>query len=255
MSKIIKASHIKRESDQVIYQVPNISRHDHNIVKQEETQEYLSQETANKIYFETKQMMEEVLAEAKRKADEIIKNAQHKAEETLAATAKEKESLEETAYQQGFERGYQDGQEQGEKSKKDQYPQFLNLLQQLREEKEDYLKDNEKNMVELVMLIAQKVLNTVVEAKPEVIHSIVQNCVEKVMDAERITVRLNPQHIPYLSVYRDKYPDNMTIEEDQNIPYGGCMVITENGFIESSIDEQMELLRADLQEVVRNAGH
>lgn len=214
----------------------------------------LSTDTTDAIYQETKAMLEDLIAQAQSKADYILLKAREEAQELRERAAEEVQALKDSAWQEGYARGQNDARENSEKEFNELYGRVLSLMDGIRRDSEQLLIKHEQDIIEIILAVIEKVLGTVVEAKPEIIVSIVRNLLEQVREAEKITVRVNPVHIPYLSGYEEVFKElnteNLQIVEDPAIGPGDCLISTENGFLDSRIDEQMRVLRQALQEVV-----
>lgn len=220
--------------------------------------ECLTQETADALYIETKVMLEELISQAQCKADEIILKAKEEAQRIMEQANRESQITKDTAYQEGYEQGVKKGLTQTAEEMKDKYEALLTLFNDFKLQKEEYLIKQEKEIVELVVALTEKIIGTIVDLQPEVISHIIKNTLEHVNGAQRITIKVNPIHIPYLSGYQEMFinngPENIQILEDSNIKPGNCRIITENGFVDSLLEVQLRELKQALLEVVDHAG-
>jgi len=262
LSKIIKARFVINENKAYLSSVTEPQKTTTAQVRQiahyEREDNHLTQEAADALYHETKVMLEELVAQAQIKADDIILKAKEEAQILVETAAQESQVIRDDAYREGYAEGEKQGLEKVESEIKPLYRQVLSLIEEINRDKENLYKKREKDVVELVLAITEKVLGTVVEAKPEIICHIVKNSLEQVRDAEKIIVKVNPIHIPYLSGYeelfKDIYTEKLQIVDDPAIEQGDCQIVTENGFLDSIIEEQIVLLRQALLEVVEHAG-
>lgn len=221
-----------------------------------EEAEYFTQDTADALYTETKMMIEELLSQAQSKSEAMILKAKEEAQSTLEQAEQESKTISEDAYSKGFAQGLQEGLAEAGEDIKSGYDALASLINDLKHQKEQYLAKQEKEMVELVIALTEKVLGTIIDIRPEVISHIVKNTLAQVSGALRITVKVNPIHIPYLSEYQDIFSDtgceSMQVLEDCNIKPGNCRVITENGFVDSLLEAQLGELKQALLEVVEH---
>lgn len=246
MSKIIKARFIVNDNRK-------------SIPKREENakSESFNQETADALYLETKAMLEELVGQAQKKADEIILKAREEAQAEVEHSRQESTRIKDAAYKEGYDQGYQTGLAEASNSLQNLYGDVVSLISSLQKEKEEFLRKQEVEMIELVVALAEKLIGTVFETRPEVISHVVKNTLEHVKDAQRVTVRVNPIHIPYLSgseeITKDTTIEKLNITEDPTIKPGDCQVVTENGFLDSILEEQLVGIRQALLEVVDHA--
>ena len=217
----------------------------------------LTKETSEELYQETKAMLEEMVAQAQARADNIMLMAKENAQKLMEQAEQESQAIKDSAFQEGYAEGLRTGLENGENQVKPLYPQVLSLIEEIAGQKDSLIKEQEKNLIELTLAITEKLLGTIIEAKPEIICHIVKNSLELVRETERITVKVNPIHIPYLSgcpeLIKDVNKEKLQIVEDSAIRPGDCQIATENGFLDLMIDEQLAVLKEALLEVVEHA--
>jgi flagellar assembly protein FliH len=265
LSKIIKACFVKEEHIQgpecferkkAFKTVPTPFNPD--IIATTESQEEFTQKTATAIYLETKEMINELITEAQKKAETIIFQAEKKAEELTVKSQAEYEKVKQNAYEEGSQAGYQDGTQKVEEESRACAAQMETLITELENLKKNYFSSHVEEILELVLQISQKVINAAIEFKPEIICTIVQNVLAEAAEAESITIKVNPVHLPYLDVayenMQEKKRSKVKIEQEPGIKPGDCLVVTENGFIDAQIDEQMVILKQALKDEIGHAG-
>jgi len=216
----------------------------------------LHEDNTAALFNETKNMLEELLAEGQQKADLLVLQARERAEEHLEKCRDEGQSIKDTAYQEGFQRGYEEAREKYENEIKSIHEASLNIFQQMQMERDRYFKEQEKEIIELVFVLLEKIVGTVIEEIPEAMGQIIENLLEQLKENEKVIIRVNPIHIPYLCSFDghfgERFTDRFQIIDDVEIQPGNCQIITENGFVDSKIDEQIILLKQALLEVVNH---
>lgn len=219
---------------------------------QNKTTEEFTRETSTAIYLETKAIVNELIMEAEKKATAILGEAQSKADQLLQQAQQEREELLKKAQEEGFQKGYQESIEKAEEEIAVYKAQTLDLLNSLSVLKKNYLAEQADDILDLIMLITKKMLNVAIEYKPEVIASIVKKVLEETSEAESITIKVNPIHMPFLDFTNENILDlvknKFTVEPDSGIKPGDCIVVTEKGFIDAQIDEQMQYLKKVIKE-------
>jgi len=211
----------------------------------------LQEDSAAELYQETKALLEELLAEGQQKADQLILEAREQAAEHLERSRLESEAYKETAYQEGFERGYNEARDRFDEEMRSVRESFAALLTEFQLERKKRFAEQQKDIVELIFALMNKIVGIVVESAPEAMGVIIEDLLEQVKENEKVVVRVNPIHIPYLCGFGDKFQ----IIDDAEILPGNCQIITENGFIDSQIDEQLSLLKHALLEAVDHDGN
>ncbi|MGI6587732.1 MAG: FliH/SctL family protein [Peptococcia bacterium] len=247
MSKVIKSCFVKKKEKKSLGTNDSFAKASFG-----ESQGEFTRETAHAIYQETKMMMEELVSEAQKKAKAIICEAERGVEKLKQESQVEYEQVKKTAYQEGVQSGYEEGMKKAEEEIKVLAEETKRLAKNLGDYKVKYMQENAEEIITLVLTIAKKIINTIVELKPEIICNIVKNVLEEAGDAEKLIVKVNPLHLPYLDVYDQQYQEMSTgklcFEGDSEVELGGCVLVTENGFIDAQIDEQLLLLKKALKE-------
>lgn len=247
MSKVIKACFVKDRDLHKLESNKAFASASHRGKQGEFTEE-----TGYEIYQETKLMLEELASEAQKKAEALISAAEEKADELMNKGQREYEQVQKNAYEEGLKLGYQEGMAKAEEEIKILAEETKLLAKNLVTFKEKYFQENEEGIIDLVLTISQKIITAVIELKPEIIGSIVKNVLEEVSDAEKITIKVNPLHLPYLDTddasFKEVNTNKLSFAGDAEIEPGGCLIVTENGFVETKIDEQLLLLKKALRE-------
>ncbi|MBZ4653164.1 MAG: fliH [Peptococcaceae bacterium] len=234
MSKIIKANFVKNE---LRTRLPVANNEDIP----------LTRDTAQAIYLETKVMIEELIAEAQQKADEITLKSRSQAQMILETAHQESQDIKNRAYEEGYRLGYEKGLAEARHEIKELHGHAQELIGALQQEKLNMLKAYESELLDLVMLITEKILGVIVEVKPEIINGVISRTLSQTAENGKIMVKVNPFHIPYLNISREH--DNVVIQEDVSVKPGGCVIISENGIIDAQLEGQIALLKQALRDV------
>jgi len=208
----------------------------------------LTPEAAELIYSETKQMIEELMESAQQQSEQLLLQAKAQAQDILEKSQAEVEILKEQAYKTGFEQGYQDGYSRADEEVHKLQDQTKTLLETLLKDREEAFQRYEKEIVDLVILLTEKILGTAAETKPEIINHLVKKVLAEAGEAEKMTIKVNPIHVPYLGSF-----EKIQIVEDSSLLPGECVVVSENGFIESRISEQLAILKQTMLDVTGHA--
>lgn len=218
---------------------------------------HLTQEAAEEIYNDTKKMIEELMEDARNQAADLMFQAKASAQELIEKSQSEVENIKDQAYKLGYEQGYQAGKVQAEEDAASIRKQMRAVMEDLVLKKEEFLKEYEQEMVNLVILLTEKILGAAAEIKPEIINQIVKRVLREVGETERIIIKVNPIHIPYLDTFEDEQSNSLEkkigIAEDSDLQPGECIVISDNGFIEAKIPQQLDILKQAMLDVTENA--
>jgi flagellar assembly protein FliH len=205
---------------------------------------------------------ERMETEARAQGEALIRNAQEEARAYLSQAQTEAEAFKETAFQEGYQEGCRIGKEEtslqlAAKMEPD-IQRFNALLHTMIEQQEFFLLSQDVPVLEMILAMAEKILGTAIALKPELIQTIIKNILSTLNETGRIVIKVNPVHIPYLNdhgaIFDNIDPERLQIEEDPGIKPGGCHIVTEIGFMEADMDEQMEMLKKVLREEAYHAG-
>lgn len=255
MSKIIKAQYVVKKNIAVKTIVNN---EEEKTQLQEISQETLSQKAADNIYQETKQMIEELMLQAHKRADEIILKAKEDAQKIVENSTIEVERIQREAYENAYKIGYDEGITKSNEELDGVYTSVLALAEGLRLEKVNHIQENKKEIIELIFSLTEKIVNTVIDIKPEIINNIIGKIVEHIQESEKIIIKVNSLHMPFLNSHLESITKGdsewIRILEDDSLEAGDCVVLTETGNIENIVVEQVKMLKETLLEEVANAG-
>ncbi len=164
---------------------------------------------------------------------------------------------EEQAYRKGFDEGRAQGLSEGETAGLAQGMQKIEpLVSSIKEaliqlnaiRKETYLQI-EKEVVELALAIAQKVICREVATDKETVVCVAKEALAKIDDPGKITIKMNPADLHFIKQTKFQLANmiadvnNVTFEGDESIQSGGCIIETQLGEIDARIEKQLEAVR------------
>ena len=158
----------------------------------------------------------------------------------------------EQAYKSGFEDGKEIMMEEQEKV----VQLFLSLIEELKKQREEYLKSIEKEMVGLSLEIASKVIQQKIKQDEKVILKNLKHALKHLLDKGRIIIRLNPADLEIVNKHSEELKvaqglKELILEEDSKVTRGGCLIQSELGNIDARIETQLGLIGKALLEVTR----
>ncbi len=190
-----------------------------------------------------KQGVREILADA-------MNNIKAKAEE-----------IKTHSFQEGRESGYQNGFREGEDAARNEFLPFMKTLENLVEELSLFRKNMyskvEREMVQMVIGLAKKIIQTDLESRKDSIRDIIQLAVGSILDRESLIIKVSPQDHKYIEHYspilQSMYPDinNVRFEASPAIERGGCLVQSNFG----SVEANMESLNNEIADMLDIAPH
>jgi flagellar assembly protein FliH len=189
-----------------------------------------------KINFQTKDKSEDIYKDRNKiKADIIAKRKEIK-----------------NAYDKAFSEGMREGINQEKQKLSMAMESVAKLIQDLKILKNEFFKNSEKEIIDLIFLIAKKVIHREVSTSKDIIIPVLRDTVKNISDREGVKIRLNPNDYRYImEVWPDflsKFCDmkNTLIEEDEEISQGGALIETDSGGIDARLDRQLDKIKETL---------
>jgi flagellar assembly protein FliH len=140
------------------------------------------------------------------------------------------------AYEQGFKEGYQSGEQEAVESAIRIIEQSTTLTNSLAEE-----------AAKLAMAIASAVIGEQVSVAPETVKGIAAKALQESVIGETVTISINPKDKPTLDsgselLSRIANGAKLLIETDEDITQGGCIVRSDFGEVDASIEVLLEAI-------------
>ena len=165
---------------------------------------------------------------------------------------------------QAYVQGYTEGKKIGIETEKTKLESALNTLHQiameLKEIRTELYRNAEKETVNLALAIAAKIVRYEVAINKNVVVSIVKEALKKLVDYDRVIIRVNPSDYQFLKTQKHQFSDlvdnkeKMTFEEDETILSGGCLIETSLGDIDARIEKQLETVEEALRSEFQRTG-
>lgn len=182
----------------------------------------------------------ELLKAVKDKADEIILDAQKHADEILKFAEIKSQEIFEKARQDGYQEGIKKAELEGNQIRE----KAIQVLQQVEAERKEILEHLRYEIISLSKEIAEKILDAQLELNPDIIIKTALKAIKLVRDRERVIFYVNSEELGTYIAYKHQLEQvlsdraEISFIADANIKKGGCMISTENGLVDATIDER-----------------
>ncbi len=147
----------------------------------------------------------------------------------------------------GYERGLREGEQRATKSFEATIAVIQGgvnkALQAFRKETEEYFNRVEPELVQLALAIAKKILHREVQIDPLLLTGLVHVALEKIGAGTKLRLRANPADIHFWNEHFARSTDGGIAPEligDLNLLPGECMLETEVGSTQISLDTQLK---------------
>jgi|CXWL01.1.fsa_nt_gi flagellar assembly protein FliH len=173
----------------------------------------------------------------------------------LRAVSK-KEGFEE-GYVHGFEQGEEDARQSVESRTEQTIQDFAHILQDKSDQvvfaAKAWANESEHLLAELSILIASRILGQELRLDHDTITAIAKDAIKEVLLAEKIRIRVNPFDVPIIAQRKqellavNKQLRDIEIVDDPSIT-GGCVVESDAGIVDASIETKLGLLFEAMKE-------
>jgi len=126
---------------------------------------------------------------------------------------------------------------------------FTDSLRELTEFRARLKERSERELLELALGVARKVVQQELAERPEIWLGMIRAAVKRAVDCERIALRVPPPLMAFLrgslAALRASLEDVKDLElvEDPSLPAGGCIIESRFGEVDIGVETQLERLR------------
>ncbi|MCR4900195.1 MAG: flagellar assembly protein FliH [Treponema sp.] len=196
-----------------------------------------------------------IKADAQTEADNIIARAKAEAAQIVSDAEAERDRLRNEAETSGYDKGHQEGYEKGVAEVERLIDRMHRILEAVMQRREEILADTESQIVELVILMARKVIKILSENQKNVVMANTLAALKKVKTRGEVTLRVNLEDVKLTSSHAQEFIEHVenvkgiTVLEDSAVEKGGCIVETDFGAIDARISSQLQELENKILEV------
>jgi flagellar assembly protein FliH len=200
---------------------------------------------------------QELLPAAPPEHEVLLQQAQVEAERYLAAARERATILEAEGYRAGRSKGE-------EAARADMQAQFASVFMSLQTAtaecarlRQDILQRAEADVVALAFHVARKIIQHEALCNPEILAATVRRALSHVTDHERVVVRVNPIDLQRALQLKENLLHtieglrHLSIEGDDTVRPGGCLVDSTCGEIDARLEAQCEELEQRFREHYR----
>jgi flagellar assembly protein FliH len=226
------AAKIKEEAEEAAFKIVQQSNADAQKARED------AQSEAERIESEAREKAAGLEDEARRKAEDIIEEAKKK------------------AFDQGREEGFRSGEEEVGRL----IGQVHAILNEVIDQRRKILERTERQIIDLVLQIARKVVKTITEQEKRVIIENVKEALKKVVGDTEVIVRVNTRDMGLVTKHKKQFIEaveslkQVKFEEDSRIEPGGCIIVTSFGEIDARIQNQLSIIEERIRELTPLGG-
>ena len=188
-------------------------------------------------------------------AEQIVERAKIEVERMIKEAEMRVAEIEHEAYQKGYDAGREVGFKKGQSEVRRLIDRLGTIVGQAIDVREDIIAASEKQMVDMILMIARKVIKDEVVERKEVVLNNIREALRRINDRDRVNIRVNFADLELTTAHKDELIKMMeslrkvNIYEDSRVDRGGCIIETDVGSIDARISTQLK----EIEEAIRNA--
>lgn len=192
---------------------------------------------------------------AKLQADQIVERAKLEVERMVKEAEMRVADIEHEAYQKGYNAGREIGYREGQGEVRRLIDRLGTILGNAIDVREQIVKESEKLMVEMILMIARKVIKDEIIERKEVVLNNIREALARIKERDRIDIRVNFADLELTTAHKDEIVKMMeslrkvNIFEDSRVDRGGVIIETDVGAIDARISTQLK----EIETAIRDA--
>lgn len=174
----------------------------------------------------------------------------------LEAQAKERiDNVHKEAFRKGFDEGREDGYKEGKAEVERLTGRLHAIIERALDKRGEILEKTEAEIVELVLLVAKKVVKVISENQKNVVIQNIVQALRKLRSRSEVTIRVNLADLQLASEHAKDFvamaenAKHIQIVEDTTIDRGGCIIETDFGEIDARIASQLHELEEKILDI------
>lgn len=163
----------------------------------------------------------------------------------VSRAQEEAEIIKKSAFEEGYNKGLENAKDDIENFKKD--------IVSFMKAPKDVFEYIAPDILEISVEIAKKIIKKEVETDPQVLINTIVDVLKTVSKNEpKINIRVRPQAVQFIKdtlpniTYQYGIEAKINIVSDPSIDEGGCVLQTNNGIVDASINTQIEIIKKAL---------
>lgn len=188
-------------------------------------------------------------------SEQIVERAKLEVERMVKEAEMRVADIEHEAYQKGYNAGREIGYREGQGEVRRLIDRLGTILGHAIDVREKIVRESEKLMVEMILMIARKVIKDEIIERKEVVLNNIREALARIKERDRIDIRVNFADLELTTAHKDEIIKMMeslrkvNIYEDSRVDRGGVIIETDVGAIDARISTQLK----EIEQAIRDA--
>lgn len=193
--------------------------------------------------------------DAESAAEKALREAEEKIQAFEAEARARVDEVTKAAHKEGFDQGREEGFKEGKNEVERLVDRLHVILDRAMDKRGEILEQTEAQVVELVLLIARKVVKTISENQKNVVLSNVAQALRKLKTRSDVIIRVNLADLQLTTEHAKDFIESaenakkLSIVEDMGVDRGGCIIETDFGEIDARIQSQLHELEEKILDI------
>jgi flagellar assembly protein FliH len=198
---------------------------------------------------------EKIRRAAEDDARRIVREAEAKAAAAVEQAEKQVDELRATIEREAREKGRTEGFDEGRAEAERLVDQLHSIINHAIEKRNEIIEESETQLVNLVLLIARKVVKVISENQKNVVINNVIQSLRKLKSRGEVIIRVNLEDVELTTEHvKDfmrmvEHVKSITVVEDSSVDRGGCVIETDFGQIDARISSQLHEIEERIVEL------
>lgn len=270
MSRILKASYVNIENNVIIdntfslqqdmlkQSIGNVGETENveNQVIEEKDINIINEDVYKEIEDIKAQAIEEANQEANKIIQQAIEEANIEAENIKNQAIEEMETKAEEFYKEGFDKGYEEGKLKAEEECILMKEEAQSIVSQAKDERQDTINNLEPEIINFIIDTTQNILTKSFEFNPSIISLLIKKGLLSIKEIKNLKILVSEDQYNYVNQNKEEIlnidtdKNNIEIIKDISLNNTDCIIETEIGTVQCSIDEQLCSIREALHYIL-----
>lgn len=210
---------------------------------------------------DAQQIVDEMLRSAREEAEEIVERAHEEAEQLRAVAFDEGEVIKARAQEEGYQKGYNEAMEsvsqEYAKKQAELDQKLLECDEWLRDKEIQLVEETEHRMVDLLCQLIPSITGIVIEGQRDVLLYMINAAMHDLDNSKHFVIKVSSSDYEDLVERKDEIYGalnpaiEMEIFEDAKLAPMQCVIETDNGLVDISLDVQLDNLIKALKLMIK----
>lgn len=199
----------------------------------------------------TEEVVQEVELEIS--PEEIINNAQEEAEHILEEARNKAEEIKKEAYQEASKAGYDEGYKSALADVEEQKDKLKLQKDKMIQDYQEQLNQMEPMLVDAITTVVQNVFKVKFEDNRNIILHLIKIALGQIESNKDFIIKVSKADYPFVLKYKEVLDksntkdSNINIVEDSSLSKNQCLIETDGGVFDCSLDVQLDNLTKTLK--------